>query len=476
LKFLECPVAKGSLSAIYTAEERMQERSSSEELYHGTFINLRVQTTPQPDGGTNRFEIVEHPDAVAIVALRYGPANGSNVEPEVVLVNQERPAIQKKTWELPAGLVEANERDTPQVTAARELLEETGYVADHWQCLVREYPSPGFSTEAITIYLATQIHLAPGALSPDTPGDPTEISQVRWMPVSEALAHSNNGEIEDGKTLLGLSLVQNMLMSESTAIGEHAMPRDALNMPFPRSATFRKNHPNESETKPGDELNITLNIENMLLEEFNYASLTAYQALEDRARVSSLYYLLLGALASGLLAIYQLGGKTLTNSQPQVIALLVAAGILSVTFFEKIIRLRQAYRESLISMNVIKEFYIQQFQRVMPQIEQAFRWRLKTIPPGERIGSVTFAISALIAVVGSFCFAGAVLEGIKPQIITNPGAYGVQPYLIPLAIFVIILLLYIWYYRRSLSKRKEAEILEQQAEKIGIPLPTVNEQ
>src|SRR5581483_2125210 len=123
----------------------MQEHPSSEELFHGKLINLRVQTISQPSGGTSRFEIIEHPDAVAIVALRYELLQGSQAEPQVVLVNQERPAIKKKTWEIPAGLIEENERGTPQLTAQRELREETGYTADHWQRLTREYPSPGFS-------------------------------------------------------------------------------------------------------------------------------------------------------------------------------------------------------------------------------------------------------------------------------------------------------------------------------------------
>lgn len=453
----------------------MQEQVSSEELFHGKLINLRMLSIPQQSGSTKHFEIVEHPDAVAIVALRYDSVNGSDAEPYVALVRQQRPAIRKKMWEIPAGLVEVNECDTPELAAARELREETGCLADNWQHLTREYPSPGFSTEAITIYLATQVHPAPGAATADTPRDPTEIAQVRWMPLNEALECCQNGAIEDGKTLLGLYLVQNLLMSEKTATGGHTMTRDLTNMPFPRSATYRSNNTTEPEAKPNDKLNTTLNIENMLLEEFNYASVTAYQAMEDRARVSSLYYLLLGALASGLLAIYQLGGKTLTTSQLQVIVLLIAAGILSVTFFEKIIRLRQAYRESLICMNVIKEFYIQQFQQHMPHVEQAFRWRLKTIPTGERIGSVTFAISGLIALVGSLCFAGAALMGIKPEIIARSSAYGVQAYLVPAVVFVVVLILHIWYYRLSLSKRKEAVILEKQAENIGISLPTVNE-
>ncbi len=450
----------------------MPEQLSSEELYRGQLINLRIQTLPHPSGGTSRFEIVEHPDAAAIVALRYNAVDGDNAEPQVVLVNQYRPAIGKKMWEIPAGIVEMDERDTPQLTAARELREETGYLANHWQRLTREYTSPGFSTEAITIYLATEVY--PDGSAADVPADPTEIAQVLWMPLSEALALCRSGEIEDGKTLLSLYLVQNMLMSKTTATGGNAMPYDATNMPFSRSPAFRSDHTTETEANSTNKLNATLNIENMLLEEFNYASLTAYQAMEDRARVSSLYYLLLGALASGLLAIYQLGGSH-TSSHPLVVAVLVLAGIMSITFFEKILRLRSAYRESLICMNVIKEFYIKQFQRQMPQIEHAFRWRLKTIPPGERISSVTFAISSLIAFMGSFCFAAAVLIGISPDIITNPTSVGLQTYVIPLLVFGIVLLIHVLYYRRALSKRKEAALLEKQEKEISVALPAAEE-
>lgn len=65
----------------------MQEKLPSEEIYQGQLINLRVQTIPQPSGGTSRYEIVEHPGGVAIVALRYDPAGDPHTEPDVVLVN-----------------------------------------------------------------------------------------------------------------------------------------------------------------------------------------------------------------------------------------------------------------------------------------------------------------------------------------------------------------------------------------------------
>ena len=101
----------------------MQEQGASEELFHGKLITLRLETIPLLHGGTRRFEIIEHPDAVAVVGLRPSSKDGSNGEPEVVLVSQEHPAIRKQTWEIPAGLVEKSEHDSPLQAAVRELRE-----------------------------------------------------------------------------------------------------------------------------------------------------------------------------------------------------------------------------------------------------------------------------------------------------------------------------------------------------------------
>lgn len=238
------------------------------------------------------------------------------------------------------------------------------------------------------------------------------------------------------------------------------MPRDPMNMPFPRSANNRTTEP---EVKPDNNLNGALNIENMLLEEFNYASVTAYQAMEDRARMFNLYLLLVGVVASGLGALYQLGGNAGIYSRPLAITLLLIAGMIGATFFVKLIRLRQAWRESVICMNVIKEFYIQQFQKQMPRIERAFRWRLKTIPAGERLGSTTFIVCSTVALLESTCFAGAAFV-LTNSIATLSGlAY---PYIIAVVILATALFLNVQYYRHSLNVHNEQSVIEEQVEEL----------
>jgi hypothetical protein len=240
------------------------------------------------------------------------------------------------------------------------------------------------------------------------------------------------------------------------------MPRDATNMPHPRSAHYRSS---ESASSPGDKLDTTLKLENMLLEEFNYASLTAYQAMEDRTRMFNLYLLLIGVLASGLGAVYQFGGSTSAYSRPLTIALLLTAGIVGITFLVKLIRLRQAWRESVICMNVIKEFYIQQFRQQMPRIERAFLWRLKTIPAGERFGSTTFVVCSTVALLESVCFAGAAFVSANSAPFLSTGVY---PYIITAVIFTIVLLLNVVYYRHSLNVHSEQATIEKEADEIGV--------
>ena len=238
------------------------------------------------------------------------------------------------------------------------------------------------------------------------------------------------------------------------------MARDATNMPFERSTSYQNNDSNEQAHDAKQAYDTALKIENMLLEEFNYAGVTAYQAMEDRARISSFYYILIGVLASGLAAVYQFSGGTHNVPQGLIAMLLLIGGLISICFFVTIIRLRQAYKESLLTMNVIKEFYIDQFKQQMPAVEQAFRWRLTTMPRGERPGSVTFMIASLNALIGSICLAAAAF------FFTEQWISSTWAFIVALVVFILSAVVHVSYYRFSLSKESDTRVINKQVKVI----------
>jgi ADP-ribose pyrophosphatase len=99
-------------------------------------------------------------------------------------------------WELPAGKLEPGE--PPQATAQRELAEEAGMSAQHWQPLGTSLSSPGVFTEVVHLYLALQ--LAPVPLA----HEPAEVIEIHWLPLDEACGRALRGEISDAKTVIGL--------------------------------------------------------------------------------------------------------------------------------------------------------------------------------------------------------------------------------------------------------------------------------
>ncbi len=474
----------------------MGERLPGEVVYQGALLRVRVARLPRPQGGTSQYEIVEHPGAVAIVALRPAPGAAAGGDPLVALARQQRPALGAETWELPAGLLEPSERDNPQRAAERELREETGYAADDWRLLTREYSSPGFTDEVISIYLATDARPAPGAIA-DQPADPTEIAQVRWAPLSVALAEAQRatqtGAVADGKTLLGLVLARDALrqgqfattttqattpqtdnhaaagdVNADSARGEAAMPRDTPNMPFQRNAPYTQEMRESG-------LDTTLKLDNMLLEEFNYASTTAYQAMEDRARMFNLYLLLIGVLGSGLAAIYQLGGGLRAYTPILAIGLLVIAGVMGIAFFVKLIRLRQAWRDSAVAMGVIKEYYIQEFTPLKEGVGKAFHWRLDTLPMSEKRGSVTFVVCTTVAILASLCFAGAAFIAVQQWLSLLVTAIAHPSFAIPtvpvslVVAAVAFLATYLSlsaYFRNALNSKEERKAVQQAEETV----------
>lgn len=456
----------------------MDGHPASEDVFRGRRVTVRIETLPQPNGGTSRFEIVQTADAVAIVAVRRG-ASGAH---EVVLVRQLRPAVGRELWEIPAGLMDDPGESEPEVTAVRELAEETGYTAGEWRLLTRELPSPGFSTEAISIFLANDVHPATGAVG-GSPKDPTEIERVRWVSLAGALRDVQTGALDDGKTVLGLTLAAAAL-GELGNEGGQTMPLDPTNVPFQRrrgdeevilERSEQLGEEDAAREKSGIKRDSALKLDNMLLEEFNYANVTAYQAMEDRARMFNLYLILIGVIASAVFAIYQVGkqiGGDQTSLTSLVVVLLLIGAFLSGVFFVMQIQVRKAWRQSAIAMGTIKEYYIHHFKMTLPDVERAFAWRLQTIPASERRGSTTYMVCYTVAFLGAVCLGAAVGVAYETWVFQHVSAQefvpsGIQPWLLGFIFAAAYVFLSTGYFRHALNPRKERKQIKRAEKAAG---------
>jgi ADP-ribose pyrophosphatase len=121
---------------------------------------------------------------------------------EVVLIRQFRYCAGKVLWEIPAGTLEDGE--TPLECAGRELIEETGYRAGKLEPMGGFFTAPGFCTEFLHLFLATE--LEPCASAPEA----DELITVHKVPLKEALGKIDEGEIVDAKTIVGLLKLQGM--------------------------------------------------------------------------------------------------------------------------------------------------------------------------------------------------------------------------------------------------------------------------
>ena len=159
------------------------ESDSAQRVYEGRLLGVTVERW-----GAHEREIVEHPGAVAVVAM--------DDEGYVTLVRQLREATRKYLLELPAGTAEPGEQ--PLETAQRELQEECGLTGGEWRELAAFWTTPGFCRERMHVYMAEGVERGEAS-----PADDEELELVRW-PVAEIEQRLH--EIEDAKTLVGLLL------------------------------------------------------------------------------------------------------------------------------------------------------------------------------------------------------------------------------------------------------------------------------
>ena len=168
---------------------RVAERTlATHRIYDGELVSLRVDDVELADGDRSRREVVEHPGAVAILPWGDG---------RLTLVRQWRHAAGRELLELPAGTVDTGE--SALQTAQRELREETGLVAAAWDEGPGFFTAPGFCTEHLRLYLATDLREEEAVQKPSD-----ESIQVSHLDLGEALAAIEDGTIVDAKSIAGI--------------------------------------------------------------------------------------------------------------------------------------------------------------------------------------------------------------------------------------------------------------------------------
>ncbi len=160
-------------------------------IYQGKVVTLNVDTVRLPNGHTIDIEVIRHPGAAAVVPMK---DDGT-----VVMIRQFRHAANGFIYEIPAGKLHAKE--DPLDCAARELEEEIGYKAGHFELLSSIFTAPGFADEVIHVYVATALTRGTQNLDQD------EVLEVVEIPLREAIAKIEDGTIRDAKTIVGLQAV-----------------------------------------------------------------------------------------------------------------------------------------------------------------------------------------------------------------------------------------------------------------------------
>ncbi|PJF28336.1 MAG: ADP-ribose pyrophosphatase, partial [Phototrophicales bacterium] len=160
----------------------------TESIYEGRVVRLVLLDVQLPNGSLARRELVRHPGAVAIVAL--------DSAQHLLLVRQFRIAADQILLEIPAGTLEPGE--SPLDCAKRELQEETGFHPGRIESIGGIYVAPGYTTEFIHLFYATDLTAS------RLDGDADEFIEVERVPLTEALAMIERGDIIDGKSIAGI--------------------------------------------------------------------------------------------------------------------------------------------------------------------------------------------------------------------------------------------------------------------------------
>lgn len=179
------------------ADDPLAERVVDAEVVHqGKYMTFRVETIERADGSRGTRDIVRHPGAVAVLAV--------DDDGRLLFVRQWRVAAGRGMLEIPAGTLDVADgvAEDPDLAARRELEEETGYRAGRWERLSSFWTAPGFASELMHLYLATE--LVPVAGDDRLAPDEDEHLELRHLSVADAIVAVETGRIADAKSILGV--------------------------------------------------------------------------------------------------------------------------------------------------------------------------------------------------------------------------------------------------------------------------------
>ena len=168
---------------------------NSKEIFKGNVFRVTMDQVELENGMTSFREVVHHNGGACILPL--------TDDDKVLMVRQYRYALKEELWELPAGKLEKDE--DPFEAAKRELEEECGLTADHYTPLGEFYPTVGYDTEIIYMWVATGLHTTQMHLDDD------EFLTPDRIPLAKAYEMVMSGEIKDGKTIAGILKLKALL-------------------------------------------------------------------------------------------------------------------------------------------------------------------------------------------------------------------------------------------------------------------------
>ncbi|GAA0296614.1 ADP-ribose pyrophosphatase [Gracilibacillus halotolerans] len=169
----------------------MNEKTlSTQKIFEGRVISVQVDDVELPNGKQSKRELVKHPGAVAIIPI--------TSEGKIVMVKQFRKPLEKEIIEIPAGKLE--EGELPEVTARRELEEETGYTTNKLEYIQSFYTSPGFADEILYVYMTNELK----AMTEKASLDEDEFVELMEVKLEEAEQLIKEEKIHDAKTVFAV--------------------------------------------------------------------------------------------------------------------------------------------------------------------------------------------------------------------------------------------------------------------------------